>query len=127
MVLHYFPLWSLSVALGAFWVPPGCFLGAFRVPLGVSWVPSGCLWVPSVPGCLDAWMPGCLDAWMPGCLDARMPGCLDAWMPGCLDAWMHEIDDLLVKKCLTSFFELSGHQIGTILKSFALTFQSASI
>ena len=38
-----------------------------------------------------------------------------------------EIDDLLVKKCLTSIFELSVHEIGTILKSEALTFQSASI
>ena len=31
------------------------------------------------------------------------------------------------KPCLISSFELSGHQFGTILKSFALTFQSASI
>ena len=38
-----------------------------------------------------------------------------------------EIDDLLVKKCLTSIFELSVNEIGTILKSEALTFQSASI
>ena len=31
------------------------------------------------------------------------------------------------KPCLISNFELSGHQFGTILKSFILTFQSASI
>ena len=31
------------------------------------------------------------------------------------------------KPCLISSFELSGHQFGTILKSFILTFQSASI
>ena len=37
-----------------------------------------------------------------------------------------EIDDLLVKKCLTSIFELSVDEIGTILKSDVLTFQSAS-
>ena len=105
MVLHDFPLWSLSVALGAFWVPPGCLPGASGCFLGAFWVPLGAFWVP---GCLDAWMPGCLDAWMPGCLDAWMPGCLDAWMPGCLDAWISihinllkihnpEIDDLFVK------------------------------
>ena len=38
-----------------------------------------------------------------------------------------EIDDLLVKKYLTSFFEVSVHKIGTILKSNVLTLQSASI
>ena len=32
-----------------------------------------------------------------------------------------------VDPCLISNFELSGHQFGTILKSFILTFQSASI
>ena len=31
------------------------------------------------------------------------------------------------KPCLISNFELSGHQFGTILKSFILSFQSASI
>ena len=71
-----------------------------------------------MPGWLDAWMRGCLDAWTPG---------LDAWMPGCLDAWMPKIDDLLVKNVQLHFFEFSSHQIGTILKSFALIFQSASI
>ena len=71
MVLHDFPLWSLSVALGAFWVPPGCLPGASGCFLGAFWVPLGAL---------CAWMPGCQDAWMPGCLDAWMP----AWMPGCL-------------------------------------------
>ena len=38
-----------------------------------------------------------------------------------------ETDDLLVKKCLTSLVDFSGHEIGTIFKSDALTFQSASI
>ena len=33
----------------------------------------------------------------------------------------------LTEPCLISIFELSGHQFGTILKSFILTFQSASI
>ena len=32
----------------------------------------------------------------------------------------------MVKKCLISIFELSGHAFGTILKSNALVFQSAS-
>ena len=32
-----------------------------------------------------------------------------------------------VDSCLSSNFELSGHQFGTILKSFAPTFQSAPI
>ena len=32
-----------------------------------------------------------------------------------------------VDPCFISNLELSGHQFGTILKSFALTFQSASI
>ena len=48
-----------------------------------------------------------LSPWV--CLDAWMPGCLDAWMPGCLDeiqSKIHnpKIDDLLVKKYLTSLF-----------------------
>ena len=32
-----------------------------------------------------------------------------------------------VDPCLISNFELSGHQFGTVLKSFGLTFQAASI
>ena len=47
-------------------------------------------------------------------------------MPGCQDAWMLKIDDLLVKNVQLHFSEFSSHQIGTIFKSFALTFQSAS-
>ena len=42
------------------------------------------------------------------------------WLTGLLGRWLTE-------PCLISNFELSGHQFGTILKSFALTFQSASI
>ena len=38
-----------------------------------------------------------------------------------------ECAECVLKKCLTSFFELSGHAFGTILKSDALTFQSVSI
>ena len=42
------------------------------------------------------------------------------WLTGLLGRWLTE-------PCLISNFELSGHQFGTILKSFILTFQSASI
>ena len=42
------------------------------------------------------------------------------WLTGFLGRWLTE-------PCLISNFELSGHQFGTILKSFILTFQSASI
>ena len=42
------------------------------------------------------------------------------WLTGFLGRWLTE-------PCLMSNFELSGHQFGTILKSFILTFQSASI
>ena len=38
-----------------------------------------------------------------------------------------EIDDLFVKTGVTSFIEFFGHEIGTIFKPDALTFQSASI
>ena len=38
-----------------------------------------------------------------------------------------ECAECVDKKWLTSIFELSGHAFGTILKSDALTFQSASI
>ena len=37
------------------------------------------------------------------------------------------VDPCKGKPCLISNFELSGHQFGTILKSNALIFQSASI
>ena len=42
------------------------------------------------------------------------------WLTGFLGRWLTE-------PCLMSNFELSGHQFGTILKSFILTFQCASI
>ena len=42
------------------------------------------------------------------------------WLTGLLDRWLTE-------SYLISDFELSGHQLGTILKMFALTFQSVSI
>ena len=42
------------------------------------------------------------------------------WLTGLLGRWLTE-------PRLISIFELSGHQFGTILKSFILTFQSASI
>ena len=59
-------------------------------------------------------------------------GGVEGWVPvngGQNQSKTHnpEIDDLLVKKCLTSTFELSVHEFGTILKSDALTFHSASI
>ena len=113
------PLCRPGCLLGASWVLPGCLPGASGCFLGAFWVPLGAFWVP---GCLEAWMPGCLDAWVPGCLDA-----LTVWIPGCVDAWMLKIDDLLVKNVQLHFFEFSSHQIDTILKSFALIFQSASI
>ena len=42
------------------------------------------------------------------------------WLTEILGRWLTE-------PCLVSMFELSGHQFGTILNLFALTFQSASI
>ena len=42
------------------------------------------------------------------------------WLTGLLGRWLTE-------PYLISNFELSGHQFGTILKSFILTFQSVSI
>ena len=42
------------------------------------------------------------------------------WLTGFWGRWLTE-------PCLISNFDLSGHQFGTILKSFKLTFQSASI
>ena len=38
-----------------------------------------------------------------------------------------ECAECVIKKCLTSALELSIHPFGTLLKSNALTFQSASI
>ena len=42
------------------------------------------------------------------------------WLTVFLGRWLTE-------PCSISIFELSGHQFGTIMKSFILTFQSASI
>ena len=42
------------------------------------------------------------------------------WLTGFLGRWLTE-------PCLISIFELSGHQFGTTLKFFILTFQSASV
>ena len=58
-----------------------------------------------------------------------------AWVISSRKIWFSEsrvnpymgVDTCKGKPCLISSFELSVHQFGTILKSFALTFQSASI
>ena len=60
MVLHDFPLWSLSVALGAFWVPPGCLPGASGCFLGAFWVPLGAFCVSLGA---SGWLLG--DSWVP--------------------------------------------------------------
>ena len=76
------------------------------------------------------------------CMAPELNGCARVALGGALGSLRQRLIDTVTRqppgrigkplrmcsqKCLTSFFELSVHPFGTILKSDTLTFQSASI